>query len=365
MSKLLKNTEKKAGQSPGSLIYTGDKKENGAEAHLIRYNGKDISEKIFSLKNGSLEEEIHGFRKNDEILWMNLDGIQNADAIGKAGRVFHVHPLTLEDILNISHRPKAEDNESYIFVVIKMLSYVKESRQVKSEQLSIILKENLVLTFQEDKVDNFETLRENIRKRKGRLRDSGSDYLSYRVLDTVIDDYFAVLECIGDELEILEDELLEKPSHNTLQKLYLLKNNMISIRRAVWPLREVIALLEKSDSPLIDASTRPFLRDLYDHIVQIIDTTENYREMISGMVDIYLSSTSNRLNEIMKILTIISTIFIPLNFIAGVYGMNFNTAASRLNMPELNWYYGYPAVLSVMLAVALLLVLFFRRKKWF
>lgn len=365
MSKLLRNTKRKIGQSPGSLIYTGDKKTNGSDLHLIRYNHKNLSERVFSAKDTAIGEMISGYRKNDEVLWINIDGIQNTETVDITGKTFSINALTLEDILNTSHRPKFEDNLSYLFIVLKLITYDSPKSLIKVEQVSFILKENIVLTFQEDKIDDFDGIRENIRKNKGRVRELKADYLCYRLIDSVIDNYFSVLEYIGDDIEKLEDELLSAPTQATLQKLYTIKNQMLIMRRAIWPLREVINSMEKSESDLIHQSTLPFLRDLYDHIVQIIDTTENYREMISGMIDIYLSSVSNRLNEVMKVLTIISTIFIPLNFIAGVYGMNFNTAISKFNMPELNQPFGYLAVLSVMLVTALLLVYYFKRKKWF
>lgn len=365
MSKLLKNTKKKIGKSPGSLVYTGEKGINGAGIHFIKYNKKEFSERRAAASEISFQEEFQGYRKNDEVLWINIDGIHDTSTVDSIGKMFGIHPLTLEDVLNTSHRPKTEDNTSYIFIVIKMLTYDAAHCQIKTEQVSFILKDNLLITFQEDALDEFEIIRENIRLDKGRVRNLKSDYLCYRLLDTIIDNYFLVLENIGEELERLEDELLGAPTKETLNKLYLQKNAMITVRRAGWPLREVIGALEKNDSPLIHSDTEPFLRDLYDHVIQIVDTTENYREMIAGMMDIYLSSVSNRLNEVMKVLTIISTIFIPLNFIAGVYGMNFNTNVSPFNMPELNWYYGYPAVLSVMVSVGLMLVLFFKRKKWF
>ncbi len=359
MKKLLKNTARKIGQSPGSLIYTGEKQAGIFKCNLISYEKDQVEEKIFSEP-----EEILQFLGSRQNIWINIDGIQQADRIGKIGGIFKINPLTLEDILNTAHRPKTEDLGEYIFIVIKLLKYDDES-QLKVEHVSLVLGKNFALSFQEDEKDEFEVIRESIRKNKGHIRDFKTDYLTYRLLDWVIDNYFSVLEYVGDRIEEIEDELLAKPSSITLHRLYRLKADLILIRRAAWPLREAINNLEKTESELIKNSTSIYLRDLYDHIIQIIDTTENYREMIAGMMDIYLSSVSNRLNEVMKVLTIISTVFIPLTFIAGIYGMNFNTSVSSFNMPELNWFLGYPIILSVMLLIAISLLYLFKRKKWF
>lgn len=358
MKKILKNSRKKVGQLPGSLIYMGDRTGNGIKINVTSFDKEKFSEKV--------PAHLYDIKNIDQgNLWVNVDGIHVPETIGAIGNMFGLHPLNMEDILNTSHRPKAEDNGSYIFVVLKMLGYESESDSVRAEQVSLIIGKNYVVSFQEDSVDEFEVVRENIRKNKGRVREMGPDYLAYRLLDVVVDNYFSVLEKVGDKIETIENELVENPTRQTLEKIYRLKGEMITIRRAVWPLREVINSLEKDESELISHSTQPYLRDLYDHIVQLIDTNENYREMTAGMMDIYLSSISNKLNEIMKVLTIISTFFIPLNFIAGLYGMNFNTAVSKYNMPELNFYLGYPMALSVMMLVALGLFIYFKRKKWF
>ncbi|HEX2962626.1 MAG TPA: magnesium/cobalt transporter CorA [Ignavibacteriales bacterium] len=356
MKKILKNSRKKVGQLPGSLIYMGDRTGNG-----IKINAAHYSRENFSEKNILSPEELKPV--GEGILWLNVDGIHIPETIGNICDKFGIHPLTQEDILNTAHRPKAEDNGSYIFIVMKMLGF--QSGTLLSEQVSLIVGKNYVLSFQENATDEFETVRENLRKNKGKIRELGPDYLAYRLLDVVLDNYFAVLEKIGDEIENVEDELVENPTRQTLEKIYKLKGEMIIIRRAVWPLREVISSLEKTETELISKSTQPYLRDLYDHIVQLIDTNENYREMAAGLMDIYLSSVSNKLNEIMKVLTIISTFFIPLNFIAGIYGMNFNTGISKYNMPELNFYLGYPMVLFLMFLVSLGLFIYFKRKKWF
>jgi magnesium transporter len=336
----------------------GDRTGDGIKITTAVYDKVNFSEKILEGP-----EQIKPILETNQ--WINLDGIHIPETVGLIGEKFHIHPLTLEDILNTSHRPKAEDNGSYIFVVMKILSFDEETDLLKSEQVSLVIGKNYVISFQENETDDFRAVRENLKKNKGRVRELGPDYLAYRLLDVVVDNYFSVLEKIGDKIEAIEDELVENPTKQTLQKIYKLKGEMIVIRRAVWPLREVIGGLEKLESELIAKSTQPYLRDLYDHVVQLIDTNENYREMTAGLMDIYLSSVSNKLNEIMKVLTIISTFFIPLNFIAGLYGMNFNTGVSRYNMPELNYYLGYPLVLLVMLIVSLGLFIYFKKKKWF
>ncbi|MDP4172843.1 MAG: magnesium/cobalt transporter CorA [Bacteroidota bacterium] len=360
MKKLIKNSRKKIGQAPGSLIYMGEISGRDVSITLSKYMKDNYQEK----KSISLDE-ISELNTAGEKIWVNIDGIHNTEIISKIGEVFKIHPLSLEDILNTGHRPKTEDLGDYIFVVLKDLAYDHKLKSVKSEQMSLVITENCVISFQEDLSDDFQVIRESLRENKGRIRELGPDYLAYRMLDVLIDNYFNVLEHIGDQIEALEAELIENPTRDTLQKLYKLKNDMIMFRRAVWPLREVVSGLEKIESPLIANSTQPYLRDLYDHVVQLIDTNENYRDMVAGMMDIYLSSISNRLNEVMKILTIISTFFIPLNFIAGLYGMNFNTEKSPFNMPELNFYWGYPTVLLVMLIIAVALFIYFKRKRWF
>ncbi|MEI7811124.1 MAG: magnesium/cobalt transporter CorA [Ignavibacteria bacterium] len=360
MRKLLKNSRKKIGQLPGSLIYMGEDRKQDIIITLSRYNKEMYEEKKIKFPEENVPEP-----DENHITWINVDGIHDTALVGRLGEMFNIHSLTLEDILNTGHRPKTEDNGDYLFVVLKFLDCDSKGDEIKSEQVSLIINNQMIISFQEDKVDDFEAIRETLRKNKGKIRELGADYLAYRLLDTVVDKYFTVVENIGDRIIELEDELLESPTKLTLQKLYKLKSDMIIIRRAVWPLREVISGLEKIDSDIIRNTTQPYLRDLYDHVVQLIDTNENYREMVSGMMDIYLSSVSNKLNEIMKVLTIISTFFIPLNFLAGLYGMNFNTEASPLNMPELNWRFGYPMIIAVMLSVSGGLFIFFKKKGWF
>jgi magnesium transporter len=299
------------------------------------------------------------FKEKESVTWINVSGLHQVELLERLNDCFGLHPLVLEDILNTDQRPKMEDFGDYLYVVLRMLDLDKKNgNAVISEQISLILGKNFVLTFQEREGDLFDPLRERIRNGKGRLRKMGPDYLVHALLDAIVDQYFVVLETLGERIEFLEEELVTRPTPSTLQLLHRLKREMIFLRKSVWPLREVIGTLERGESSLIQASTNLYLRDIYDHTIQVIDNVETFRDMLSGMLDIYLSSISNRMNEIMKVLTIISTIFIPLTFIVGLYGMNFK------HMPELESPWGYPAVLLLMLGVTIFMLFYFRRKKW-
>ena len=251
-----------------------------------------------------------------------------------------------------------EDYTNYLFVVIKMLQYIEKDNEIKGEQISLILGSNWVVSIQETEGDVFDPIRERLRTDKGRIRKMGADYLVYALMDAIVDNYFAVLEKVGETIEEIEDAVIANPSPETLQVIHDLKRQMILLRKSVWPLREVISRLERWESELINESTDVFLRDLYDHTIQVIDAIETFRDMLSGMLDIYMSSVSNRMNEVMKVLTIIATIFLPLTLVAGIYGMNFRI------MPELQWDWGYPFALLIMFAVAIVMLVYFRRKKW-
>jgi len=287
-----------------------------------------------------------------------LDGIHQLDNIEKIGEHFKIHPLVLEDIMNTGQRPKMEDFNDYLFIVLKMLSYDEEENETKTEQVSLILSSKFVISFQESEGDVFDPVRERIRSDRGRIRKMGVDYLAYSLIDAIVDNYFMVLEKIGEKIEDIEDELVKNPTPEVLHTIHRLKRELIFLRKSVWPLREVISRLERWESPLIDKSIDIYLRDVYDHTIQVIDALETFRDMLSGMLDIYLSSISNRMNEVMKVLTIIATIFIPLTLISSIYGMNFKY------MPELDWFWGYPLVYTVMLAVSAVMLIYFRRKKW-
>ena len=353
MSKLIKKSSKKAGLPPGTLVHIGEKMTEKTRVAVVEYDGQDFQEK--ELKS---LEACYLFAKEPVVTWVNVIGIQQVEVLEKLGSCFVVHPPALEDILNTEQRPKIEDYGEDLFIVVKLISYNEKKDEVEAEQISLILRPNALLSFQEREGDDFAGVKERLRGGKGRLRKMGSDYLAYTLLDIVVDQYFVVLEKLGERIEFLEGKLLADPGTTTLQKIQNLKREMLLLRKWVWPLREVISSLERGEFPGIQESTRVYLRDVYDHAIQVMDTIEIYRDMLSGMLDIYLSSLNNRMNAVMKVLTIIATIFMPLTFLAGVYGMNFK------HMPELNWPWGYPLILMVMALVAILMLTLFRRKKW-
>jgi len=284
--------------------------------------------------------------------------VHDLQVIENIGRLFTLHPLIMEDIANTTQRPKVEDLEDYVFIVFKMLDFDEKAGEFNSEQISLILGPNYLISFQENQASLFDPIRERIRAGKGSIRKAGPDYLAYALLDTVVDNYFVLLEKLGEKLEFLEEELVKAPNPDTLQTIHKLKTYMIFMRKSVWPLREVINRLIDGESPLIKNPTMPYLRDIYDHTIHVIDTMETSRDIISGMLDIYLSSISYRLNEIMKVLTIIATLFIPLTFLAGWYGMNFKS------MPEFEWRYGYVWVITIAISMTITMLVYFKRKRW-
>jgi magnesium transporter len=295
-----------------------------------------------------------------------VDGIHNIEILEKFNACYFVHPLVLEDILDINQRPKAEDFGEYIFIVVRMLSYNDAKDDIVEEQVSFILGDNFLITFQEAKSgDVFDAIRGRIRGNKGKIRKMGPDYLAYALLDAIVDNYFIILEKIGEKIEDIEAEVVARPVPKTLHGINKLKRELIFLRKSIWPMREAVNTVARTESVLIRENALVYYRDIYDQVVHAVDTIEAFRDSVSGMLDIYLSSVSYRLNEVMKVLTVIATIFMPLTFIAGIYGMNFNTAVSRVNMPELNWRFGYVFVLSLMLLVALGMLAYFKRKKWF
>ena len=350
---LFKKRTKGVGLPPGTLVHVGRRAMDKIKITVMDYSPKKFFEKEFKRI-----EDCFRFRDTSTVTWINIDGVHDADVVQKIGTHFQVHPLVLEDIMNTTQRPKLEDYGSYLYLVVRMTRPEKKNGEERFEQVSLIVAKNFVISFQEDVGDVFDPIRERIRRGKGRVRQMGSDYLAYTLLDAIVDGYFVELEKLGEEIETLEEELLFKPIPATAQHIHRLKREMIFLRKSVWPLREVISSLERSECPLFKPATTVFLKDLYDHVIQVMDTIETYRDMLSGMLDVYLSSVSNRMNEVMKVLTIIATIFIPLTFIAGIYGMNFKF------MPELDWRWGYFGALAIMAAVGLVMVGFFRRKKW-
>jgi magnesium transporter len=299
-----------------------------------------------------------GFIDTPGVTWLDVDSVRQVEVLESVGAYANLHPLVIEDIHDTYQRPKVEDYESYVYIVLKMISWGEADHQILAEQVSLVLGTEYVLSFKEDPGDIFDPVRVRLREGKGPIRKRGADYLAYSLIDQVVDHYFVVLESLGEQIEDLEEDLVADPDEGTLQTIHHLRRELIFLRKSVWPLREAISSLERGESPLFQPETRVYLRDVYDHTIQVMDTIDSFREMVSGMLDIYLSSVSNRMNEVMKVLTVIATIFIPLTFIAGVYGMNF------VYMPELQWRWGYFAVWGLMIVIAIGMLIYFKRKGW-
>ncbi|KPL07792.1 magnesium transporter [bacterium SM23_57] len=359
MKHLPHKVSEKIGLAPGTVSYIGAKKVENVAITAIDYDATNLQEhEVTSI------EECFPFKDTPTITWINIDGLHDVDIVEKIGKHFGMHPLVMEDIVNPGQRPKIEDTTDYIFLVVKMLYNDPDGGDIISEQVSIIYGNNFVISFQEREGDVFNYVRDRLRKAVPRVRFMGADYLAYALVDAIIDHYFLVLEAIGEKIESMEDELVKRPQVKDLELIHDLKRKLIHIRKSIWPLREVIGGWDRLETKLIQDYTRAYLRDLYEHTIQVIDTVETFRDMVSGLLDIYLSSISNRMNEIMKVLTIIATIFIPLGFLAGVFGMNFDPTVSPYNMPELGFRYGYLMFWIVVMLVGGGLFLFFKRKRW-
>ncbi len=353
MAQQRKKRSIKSGLAPGTLVHIGEQSDREFKVSIMDYQADRCEEKELSVITESI-----CLGDNPGVRWIDVEGLHEIGIIQQIGEYLRLHPLVLEDILNTYQRPKAEDYGEYLYLVLKMLS-CNNAGTIVTEQVSLILGSNFVISFQEGmEGDVFNPIRERLRNGKGRMREMGSDYLVYALMDAIVDNYFVVLESVGERIEGLEDAVIADPSPETVRAIHQLKREVILLRKAVWPLREVIGALERRESRLISEPVLVYLRDLYDHTIQVIDSIETSRDMLAGMLDVYLSSISNRMNEIMKFLTIIGTIFIPLTFIAGVYGMNFQF------MPELQWQWGYFACLFLMFSVASTLLIYFKRKKW-
>ncbi|MFH1408987.1 MAG: magnesium/cobalt transporter CorA [Nanoarchaeota archaeon] len=345
---------RKVGLPPGTLIHIGRKSVDNLKISVIDYTEENLIEQEIAKI-----EDAFPLMDKDSRTWINISGLHDVSAIEAIGNHFNLHPLLLEDVVNTEQRPKLEDYDGYLFLVMKMLSFDDTKRKLITEQLSLIISKRFVITFQERPGDPFDAIRERLRTAKGKVRKLGTDYLAYTLIDAVVDNYFVILETFGDYVDDIREELLANPTVKSLETIHYLKREMILLRKSVWPVREVINSLTRSESGIIAKQTFVYLRDIYDHTIVIIDTLETNRDSISGMMDLYMSSVSNRMNEIMKVLTIIATIFIPLTFVAGVYGMNFRF------MPELDWRYGYFMVWGVIILMAGLMVLYFKKKGWF
>jgi magnesium transporter len=354
MSLFLKKSSKKAGLPPGSVVFVGEKKVEEIRITIIDYDANQYAER--EIKN---IEDCFACKDTQSISWINIDGVHQVDVIERLGAHFVLHPLLQEDVVNTHQRPKFDEYEDHLFIVLRMFFFNEERNELEGEQISLIVGANFVISFQERQGDVFEQVRERLRRGKGRIRKKGSDYLAYALIDAIVDSYYTILERLGENIESLQEELVSEPKQEDLQIIQHLKRDMLSFRKSVWPLREVLGGLTKSESTLIKEDVLVYVRDVYDHAIQAIDTIETFRDMLAAMLDIYLSSVGNRMNEVMKVLTIMATIFIPMTFLAGIYGMNFKY------MPELEWRYAYLFFWIVVLVVLIAMVAWFKRKKWF
>lgn len=352
-SKAIKSRVKKVGLAPGSLVSLSDKKPDKIQVTVFDYDADTLVEK----HDASLQECLKCL-DTPGITWINICGIDDIQTIELVGRRFGLHPLLLEDIMSSGQRSKLDDYKDTIYIVVKMLNYSEDKQQVDDEQVSLVLGKNFLISFLESKNNVFAPIYERLRPKNSRIRQKGADYLCYALIDCLIDNYFLILEKVDEKLENLENELIQFPSPKTLQKIQRTKREITLLRKSVWPMREVISNFRRIETPLIQDATKLYIHDVYDHTIQAIDTIESFRDIASGMLDIYLSNISQRMNEIMKVLTVVSTIFVPLTFIASIYGMNFD------NIPELHWHYGYYYVLAIMAIVTTCMLIYFRRKKW-
>ncbi len=352
-SKFMKKTSQKAGMSPGTLMHIGEKKIEEPRITLINYDSELLEEKTLHRI-----EESFPYKDTPQVTWINIDGLHEVGIIEKIGSAFGIHPLTLEDIVNTGQRPKIDDFEDYIYIVFKMLIFDGTTCRISAEQVSLIVGPRFIISFQEIEGDVFNFVRERLRKGRIHMRESGPDYLAYALMDAVVDHYFLILEKMGERIEHFEDRVHSEPTPKILQGIHDLKREIIYFRKQVWPMRELLNNLQKTESHLVQQTNKVFIRDVYDHTIQVIDTIESFRDIIVGMMDLYLSAMSNRMNEVMKVLTIMATIFIPLTFIAGIYGMNFKF------MPELEWKWSYPVLWALLLFIFIGMLSYFKRKKW-
>ncbi|MGD9141174.1 MAG: magnesium/cobalt transporter CorA [bacterium] len=353
MARSRKRASRKSGLPPGTLVATGGGAPGKMRITLIDYTEGALEER--EIEN---VEECFPFKGKPSVTWINVDSVLDVDVVGKIGAHFGLHPLVMEDIVDTNQRPKVEDFGDLVFVVLMMLYVDKNGAGLSGEQVSLIVGPDFVISFQERPGDVFEPIRERLRKKKGRVRSMGADYLAYALIDAIVDNYFSIVEWFGDKTEEIENDLITNPTAEMLHAIYGLKRELLFVKKSVWPLREVINSLQRGESGIFREGTVMYLRDVYDHTIQVIDTVESQRDIMVAMRDTYLSSVSNRMNEVMKVLTIIATIFIPITFVAGIYGMNFEF------MPELAWPWGYFGALGLMGAVSMVMVIYFRRKGW-
>jgi magnesium transporter len=353
MPRFIKRTSKKIGQPPGTLVHVGERKQEHTRISVMDYDAKRLDEQA-----PQDVEAVFPLRDAPATTWINIDGLHDMAVIENLGQHFLVHPLTLEDTVNTAQRPKFEEFDDYLYMVLKMLTYDDAAGCVRAEQVSLVLGDHFLISFQEAEGDVFEPVRERIRKGRGRIRSGGSDYLAYALIDSIVDQYFVVLEHLGERVEALEDQLCEDGGDDPLSAIFRLKQEMIFLRKQLWPLRETLSRFHKIENPLVQEKTRVFFADVYDHVLQGIEVVESLRDVLSGLQDLYISITGQRMNEIMKVLTIIATIFIPITFVAGIYGMNFEL------MPELKWRWGYLMVWAIFGVITAAMLVYFKRRKW-
>ena len=352
--KSISNRIDKSGMPPGSVIFTGNRKVDNTNFHFIRYNEKEIDSDFFDQELPvELKEPV-----SDKINWYDIRGVHDTAMIESIGTQFKIHTLVLEDIADTTQRPKFDEYDNGIFIIAKALKFNIEKCEVQTEQVAIFVGENTVFSFQEDEDDLFVGVRNRVNSGRGKIRSRGADYLAYALLDNIVDNYFIVLDKIEEEIEKLEIEIIQSPRNDSKAKNHNLKREMLTLRKAVQPLREAISKFAKSESIVVDERTGIYLRDLYDHTIQVMDMVETYRDVLTGLQDLYLSEISFKMNQVMQVLTVISTIFIPLSFLTGMYGMNFE------NMPELKSDYGYFVLLAFMATIVIGLLIYFRKNKW-
>jgi magnesium transporter len=351
--RMISRRVQEAGLAPGTPVHIGERRTESTKITVFEYDESFVQEREL----GSVEE-CGQCKESKGVVWINIDGIDDIPVVEAIGKIFGIHPLVQEDIVNTYQRPKVDEYDNYLFAIVKMLYEEQTNNVLQTEQVSIIVMPHLVISFQEREGDVFNPVRERIRTGKGMVRQRGSDYLAYCLIDAIVDHYFLIMEDLEDRILPLEEQVIDDPQPPVLKRIHGLKNDLVFLRRSLWPLREMLARLDRDQLPLIQVDTRPFLRDVHDHTIQIIELLESFQDILSGLMDVYLTSISIRMNNIMKLLTIIATIFIPLTFVAGVYGMNFRY------MPELSWRWGYPAVLGLMALIFIGMLVFFKRKKW-
>jgi magnesium transporter len=353
MRRMISRRNWKPGLAPGTPVHIGERRVESTKITVFEYDASTVRERQLESV-----EECGECKDTKGMVWINIDGIHDISVVETVGRIFGIHTLVQEDIVNPNQRPKVEEYDGYLFMIVKMLYEEQTSHILRTEQVSIIVTPKTVISFQETEGDVFHSVRERLRNGKGIVRQRGSDYLAYCLVDAIVDHYFQIMENLEDRIQPLEEDVVSDPRPQVLQGIHDLKSDLVFLRRSLWPLREMLTRLDRDGLPLIRDDTRPFFRDVHDHTIQIIELLESFQEIVSGMMDIYMTSISNRMNNIMKVLTIIATIFIPLTFIVGVYGMNFRY------MPELAWRWGYPAVWGLMILVFIGMIIFFKRKKW-